>query len=173
MNNNDNQYGMTLSDIFSDRYVVPLYQRNFAWRTDEIQQLLQDIWDAFQKSNTGNYYIGSLVVMKRHNGDYEVIDGQQRLTVISLIAILMGKLTRPMLFYDSAAHVRSWRRWAPAASAPCGRRAGCWRSGWSWPPVPGLAGRRSWRYGSAEVVILQRELCEARAPASRPALLQS
>ena len=108
MNNNDNQYGMTLSDIFSDRYVVPLYQRNFAWRTDEIQQLLQDIWDAFQKSNTGNYYIGSLVVMKRHNGDYEVIDGQQRLTVISLIAILMGKLTRPMLFYDSRPEVQEF-----------------------------------------------------------------
>ena len=108
MNNNDNQYGMTLSDIFSDRYVVPLYQRNFAWRTDEIQQLLQDIWDAFQKSNTGNYYIGSLVVMKRHNGDYEVIDGQQRLTVISLIAILMGKLARPMLFYDSRPEVQEF-----------------------------------------------------------------
>lgn len=108
MNNNDYQLGMTLSDIFSNRYVVPLYQRNFAWRTDEIQQLLQDIWDAFQKSNTGNYYIGSLVVMKRHNGDYEVIDGQQRLTVISLIAILMEKLTRSMLFYDSRPEVQEF-----------------------------------------------------------------
>lgn len=108
MNNNDNQFGMTLSDIFSDRYVVPLYQRNFAWRTDEIQQLLQDISDAFQKNATGNYYIGSLVIMKRHNGDYEVIDGQQRLTVISLIAILMGKLTRPVLFYDSRPEVQEF-----------------------------------------------------------------
>ena len=108
MNGNENQLGMTLSDIFSNRYVVPLYQRNFAWRTDEIQQLLQDIWDAFQKGSTGNYYIGSLVVMKRHNGDFEVIDGQQRLTVISLIAILMGKLARPMLFYDSRPEVQEF-----------------------------------------------------------------
>ena len=108
MNSNDNQLGMTLSKIFSNRYVIPLYQRNFAWRTDEIQQLLQDIWDSWQKSNTGNYYIGSLVVVKRHNGDYEVIDGQQRLTVISLIAVLMGKLTRPMLFYDSRPEVQEF-----------------------------------------------------------------
>lgn len=97
---------MTLSDIFSNRYVVPLYQRNFAWRTDEIQQLLQDIWDASQKGS--DYYIGSLVVLKRHNGDFEVVDGQQRLTVISLIAILMGKLTRPMLFYDSRPEVQEF-----------------------------------------------------------------
>ena len=108
MSCNYDQLGMTLSDIFSNRYVVPLYQRNFAWRTDEIQQLLQDIWDSWQKSNTGNYYIGSLVVMKRHNGDYEVIDGQQRLTVISLIAVLMGKLTRPMLLYDSRPEVQDF-----------------------------------------------------------------
>ena len=106
MNRNNDQLGMTLSDIFRDRYVVPLYQRNFAWRTDEIQQLLQDIWDASQKGS--DYYIGSLVVLKRHNGDFEVVDGQQRLTVISLIAILMGKLTRPMLFYDSRPEVQEF-----------------------------------------------------------------
>jgi len=108
MNRNDNKLGMPLSDIFTGRYIVPLYQRNFAWRTEEIQQLLQDIWDASQKNNTENYYIGSLVVMKRHNGDFEVIDGQQRLTVISLIAILMGKLTRPILFYDSRPEVQDF-----------------------------------------------------------------
>ena len=108
MNSNDNKLDMTLSDIFGSRYVIPLYQRNFAWRTDEIQQLLQDIWGAFQKGGTGNYYIGSLVVMKRHSGDYEVVDGQQRLTVISLIAILMGKLSSPILFYDSRPEVQEF-----------------------------------------------------------------
>ena len=55
MNRGETQLGMTLADIFRNRYVVPLYQRNFAWRTDEIQQLLQDVWDAFQKPNRPDY----------------------------------------------------------------------------------------------------------------------
>ena len=86
-----NDLGKTLADIFADKYTIPLYQRNFAWRTEEIHQLLQDIYEACRQNPNGNYYIGSLVVMKRHNGDYEVIDGQQRLTVISLIAMLLRR----------------------------------------------------------------------------------
>ena len=49
MNNNTNEMAMPINGLFSNRFVVPLYQRNFAWRTDEIQQFLQDIWDAFKK----------------------------------------------------------------------------------------------------------------------------
>ena len=103
-----NELGKTLAEILCDKYTIPLYQRNFAWRTEEIHQLLQDINEACRKNPEGNYYIGSLVVMKRHNGDYEVIDGQQRLTVISLIAILLGKLSRPVLFYDSRPEVQEF-----------------------------------------------------------------
>lgn len=103
-----NELGKTLAEIFGDKYIIPLYQRNFAWRTEEIHQLLQDIHESCHKNPKGNYYVGSLVVMKRHNGDYEVIDGQQRLTVISLIAILLGKLPRPILFYDSRPEVQEF-----------------------------------------------------------------
>lgn len=103
-----NNLGKTLSEIFSDKYIIPLYQRNFAWRTDEIQQLLQDVYEAMLKSPSGNYYIGSLVVLKRHNGDFEVIDGQQRLTVISIIAILFKTLSHPVLFYDSRPEVQDF-----------------------------------------------------------------
>lgn len=103
-----NDLGKTLTALFDDKYTIPLYQRNFAWRTEEIHQLLQDIYEACRKNPDGNYYIGSLVVMKRHNGDYEVIDGQQRLTVISLIAILLRKLSRPVLFYDSRPEVQEF-----------------------------------------------------------------
>ena len=104
--NNADAVGMSINGLFSNHFVVPLYQRNFAWRTDEIQQFLQDIWDAFQKNKDKDYYIGSIVVMRRHDGSFEVIDGQQRLTVISLLAILMGKLTRPILFFDSRPEVQ-------------------------------------------------------------------
>jgi hypothetical protein len=67
-------------------YLVPMYQRNYAWGKGEIDQLIQDIQDSQQKNKSANYYIGTLVVYKRNDGSYEVIDGQQRFTTLSLIA---------------------------------------------------------------------------------------
>ena len=68
----------------NDKYIIPIYQRNYAWEDKEISLLIQDLGNACQKSKD-NYYIGSLVVYKRENGDFEVIDGQQRLTTLTLI----------------------------------------------------------------------------------------
>lgn len=103
-----NELGKTVSDILLSKYVIPLYQRNFTWHSEEIVQLLQDIYGAMNKNKNGNYYLGSLVVLKRHSGDYEVIDGQQRLTVISVIAILTGKISLPVLSYDSRPEVNEF-----------------------------------------------------------------
>lgn len=68
----------------NDKYIVPIYQRNYAWGKDEIELLIQDIEEAQRKAESKNYYIGSLVVAKRIDG-YEVIDGQQRLTTLKLL----------------------------------------------------------------------------------------
>lgn len=70
-----------------DSYAIPLYQRNFAWTYDEIEQLLNDVADAFQE-NRDNYYIGTLVVNKE-NGIFKIIDGQQRTTALNLIALAL------------------------------------------------------------------------------------
>lgn len=95
--------GKNIRTIFDEqnKYVIPLYQRNFSWRREQIEQLLQDVFSAFKQNPNGNYYIGSLVVLKRSNGDYEVVDGQQRLTVLSLITKMLGINKEPRLFYDS------------------------------------------------------------------------
>lgn len=77
-----------------DTYAIPLYQRNFAWTYDEIEQLLNDVADAFQENrdnyykNRDNYYIGTLVVNKE-NGIFKIIDGQQRTTALNLIALAL------------------------------------------------------------------------------------
>lgn len=73
-------------------YVIPLYQRAFAWSDDEINTLIDDI-RGFEKTEDGSaYYLGSLIVSKQENRKkkggpvyYEVIDGQQRLTALFLI----------------------------------------------------------------------------------------
>ena len=70
-----------------DAYAIPLYQRNFAWTYDEIEQLLNDVADAFQE-NRDNYYIGTLVVNKE-NDIFKIIDGQQRTTALNLIALAL------------------------------------------------------------------------------------
>lgn len=100
--NDTENLGKSIAEIFDRqyKYVIPLYQRNFSWRQPQIEQLLQDIYSAF-KNGQNHYYIGSLVVLKRSNGDFEVVDGQQRLTVLSLIAKIMKINDEPRLFYDS------------------------------------------------------------------------
>ena len=70
-----------------DSYAIPLYQRNFAWTYDEIEQLLNDVADAVQE-NRDNYYIGTLVVNKE-NDIFKIIDGQQRTTALNLIALAL------------------------------------------------------------------------------------
>ena len=70
-----------------DTYAIPLYQRNFAWTYNEIEQLLNDVADAFQE-NRDNYYIGTLVVNKE-NDIFKIIDGQQRTTALNLIALAL------------------------------------------------------------------------------------
>lgn len=82
------------------QYVIPIYQRNYAWGAPEIEQLIQDISDAAglitQPGETVSvkqvkYYLGSLVVYQRtthsqqSNVVYETIDGQQRHTTLSIL----------------------------------------------------------------------------------------
>ncbi|CAM3000824.1 DUF262 domain-containing protein [Vibrio rarus] len=82
------------------QYVIPIYQRNYAWGATEIEQLIQDISDAAglitQSDETATvkqakYYLGSLVVYQRtthshqSNVVYETIDGQQRHTTLSIL----------------------------------------------------------------------------------------
>ena len=71
-----------------DEYVIPMYQRNYAWEEGEITQLIQDVIDYLPKKDykARNYYIGTLVVYERPDSKtsvFETIDGQQRLTTLS------------------------------------------------------------------------------------------
>ncbi len=61
--------------LTEDEYIVPLYQRNFSWTYDEIEQLLIDIADAYnEREKRPDYYIGTLVVHQKGNM-YHIIDG--------------------------------------------------------------------------------------------------
>lgn len=102
--------GKKISEIFdaNNKYIIPLYQRNYSWRKDQIEALIQDIYEACEQNPEGNYYIGSLVVLRRYNGDYEVIDGQQRLTTLSLLTKILGITNSPILYYESRPEVEEF-----------------------------------------------------------------
>lgn len=71
-------------------YKIPIYQRNYAWEEDEITALIKDVYDSLHKDKKAPYYIGTLVTYKRGDNEYEVIDGQQRLTTIYIILKALG-----------------------------------------------------------------------------------
>jgi hypothetical protein len=80
----------------TNRYLVPMYQRNYSWGEGEINQLIQDVLDYQQKNQQTepkqSYYIGTLVVFERKDGSFEVIDGQQRFTTLTLLTLALKRL---------------------------------------------------------------------------------
>lgn len=83
-------YQVYLESQETVKYVIPIYQRNYAWEEEEITALIKDVYDSFRKNPKAPYYIGTLVTYKRGDNAYEVIDGQQRLTTIYIILKVMG-----------------------------------------------------------------------------------
>lgn len=98
---------MSIHDIYLESqdvvtYKIPVYQRNYAWEEDQILALVKDVYDSWQKNPTAPYYIGTLVTYKCNDREYEVIDGQQRLTTIYLVIKALGiKEVRNRLTYSA------------------------------------------------------------------------
>lgn len=87
---NDNMIkSCTIKDILSaDKYIIPIYQRNYDWGEREVVQLLEDISDYVGRDQ--NYYIGSLVVYRRDEHTlFEIIDGQQRFTTLTILLCVL------------------------------------------------------------------------------------
>lgn len=75
----------TIEQLFTGdtRYAVPQYQRSFAWGPDEIEELWADLKLAIEREK--DYFLGTLVLHRKSSADLEIIDGQQRLTCVSMI----------------------------------------------------------------------------------------
>ena len=100
MNDKQPKY-YSIKELFvTDDYVIPIYQRNYEWGEPQITQLIQDIVDYIVKSRSNKseskprYYIGSLIAYERKlEGSviYETIDGQQRLTTLTILLNVIKK----------------------------------------------------------------------------------
>jgi hypothetical protein len=80
-----------ISSILTEQicYEIPPYQRPYSWEKENVQQLLDDLWEAYSQKDS-EYFIGSLITIERERErPYEVVDGQQRLTTLNLILARM------------------------------------------------------------------------------------
>ena len=79
-------------------YRVPRFQRDYSWSEDEWEDLWVDLQNTLPADGEPAHYLGYLVLQTADNRMYEVIDGQQRLTTISLIVLasmrLLAKLAK-------------------------------------------------------------------------------
>jgi hypothetical protein len=93
---------LSITDAFRNlSYIVPPYQREYVWKEKNISQLLNDIYEEYIDDRNSEYFIGSIVVNKREDGSYEVIDGQQRLTTLFISLCALKRL-----FENSPEHLR-------------------------------------------------------------------
>ena len=92
---------MSVAQVFEDRYVIDYFQREYKWEKKHIEQLLYDLDFAFHESyqdgdtiddipNYKPYFMGPYIV-SRHHTMYSLIDGQQRLTSLTLLLIYIVK----------------------------------------------------------------------------------
>lgn len=78
----------------SKRFIIPVYQRNYDWKIEQCKQLFDDLIRLF-KNGLKRHFFGSIVSsMAEDTGqqDFLIIDGQQRLTTVSLLLLAMYKL---------------------------------------------------------------------------------
>ena len=95
-----NGHEYQLLKIFSSdfEYHIPAYQRPYAWTTEETNTLFDDLYSFFTSENEEeNYFLGSIVLIKENtNRKSDVIDGQQRLTTLTILfSVLADNLTDP------------------------------------------------------------------------------
>lgn len=79
----------TVKDLMTqrERMYIPTYQRRYSWNKEHVYRLLQDIMVVIDNLNDVDYkhYIGTVYLQDKHRRNWEVIDGQQRITTITLL----------------------------------------------------------------------------------------
>lgn len=89
MNNNEifKPENKNISDIFSFTgiYTIPNYQRQYSWNDENLEELWDDLYNSFVDGIDKCYFLGSIVIVDRGNGEQELVDGQQRITTLMIM----------------------------------------------------------------------------------------
>jgi hypothetical protein len=84
-----NTANKTFRELFASgiSYCVPRFQRDYSWTSDEWDDLWRDVEDLLSEGGEPAHYMGYLVLQTRDNRNFDIIDGQQRLTTLSLLVL--------------------------------------------------------------------------------------
>jgi len=84
-----------LAKVFCDdyRFEIPRFQRPYAWTTEEVSELLDDLLFAMNWDDQEPYFLGSVILIKRSDPESQVVDGQQRLTTLTMLLCSLRELT--------------------------------------------------------------------------------
>ncbi|WP_104748556.1 DUF262 domain-containing protein [Helicobacter cetorum] len=72
-------------------YQVPKYQRPYVWKEEQLNVLIEDLSNAYENDRSESYFCGSIVLHKKE-GRLDIIDGQQRLTTLIILACVLNKM---------------------------------------------------------------------------------
>lgn len=86
-----------IQELLNKKLILPSYQRPYSWSTQSTNTLFLDTYEAF-KNGMNEYRLGSVILHKEENGtNYNIVDGQQRLTTLSILLYCLGDLTQSLL----------------------------------------------------------------------------
>ncbi|WP_348720705.1 DUF262 domain-containing protein [uncultured Alcanivorax sp.] len=91
------------SILQSGYYRIPRFQRPYSWEKDHIQ----DFWTDIIIDNEDDYFIGSMVVYKQEKGYFGIVDGQQRMTTITIFLSVLRDTMNDLGLSDLAAGVHA------------------------------------------------------------------
>lgn len=78
-----------IKKLFSTKLVLPSYQRPYRWTVHSSNRLFMDTYEAF-KNGIHEYRLGSVIFHKESTNRYKIVDGQQRLTTLSILLYCLG-----------------------------------------------------------------------------------
>ncbi|WP_318766113.1 DUF262 domain-containing protein [Lactiplantibacillus carotarum] len=87
------------------KFVIPEYQRPYAWSDEQIQVLFDDLVEYTTNSNESTYFLGTIVSYENDTNEQEIIDGQQRITTLFLL--LRAIYTKLKTSGENGAYLRS------------------------------------------------------------------
>ena len=93
--------GKTINELLNNtKYSIDYYQREYKWGRKQVEELINDLTQNFledyevghersEVANYGHYFLGSIIISQRNDKEF-IIDGQQRLTTLTLLLIFLN-----------------------------------------------------------------------------------
>ena len=100
---------VSIGTLLKERLDVPPYQRNYSWKKEHAKVLFQDLYENFikyssnEKSSDNDYLLGSMVLIEKE-GKFEIIDGQQRLSTITILFCVIRDIINEDMGKEGSKH---------------------------------------------------------------------